>query len=141
MDRGFATKIVCMTSTFLNFAGELFAVLPIKLVTLADKHPLSVRQNPNGDWVGAYYYSEKYEVSPPKWMWVASHAGGNYHYNLPISILERMDEFRPPESSRYGSAICETSDSARDALSNACVRFGRGLVGLPCDLEAYLRNS
>lgn len=99
--RGFFERVELPCTVFMQHAAALFASHPITRVTLTDKEP---------------YYT----------------FGGNFawttsdEYNsaaLPDSLWDRLE---PGRRRRYADA-----ESARTALSAACVALGRSLVGLP----------
>lgn len=115
--RGFAGRIELTTALFLKSAGGLFESQPITAVRLTDKTPVKVAE---GWWWGDTCLAPSDPVSlsrciPPQ----------IYRPLIRGAGIRRRLEILPAE------LTYPTVEAAREALSSACVAYGRSLAGLP----------
>jgi uncharacterized protein (TIGR02996 family) len=114
--RGFVDRVELPAAAFLAHAAALFAAHPIVAVRLADKRPA------RSEGAGGYAWSER----PSAW------AGGR-----PVTAWrkQRATEGASDLAAELFAAGLrrtgfESADQADDAVSAACVRYGRRLAGL-----------
>lgn len=119
--RGFVQTVACSTAAFVLNAEALFAAHPLSGIKLIDRD--CIIHNDGG----------------PSWAWypLENHSN-NARWLVPRPIWRRLAGFIPRKGPgspvRYLSA-----EAAHQALSDACVRYGRFLAGLPAhpyDTEA-----
>lgn len=126
VSRGFVCEVCLTLAAFVQHAKSLFSAHPIERVTLADKSPWENATNPAthfGWWCENELMDRNTEsdVLP-----------------LPVMLCMDSDDRRQDRviASRFdrdrmhGVILFEDRDTARDALSRACVAYGRSLAGL-----------
>lgn len=113
--RGFVESISLPLKAFMEHAATLFAAHPIVNVTLTDREPRAVGSHGRVHWVRNLLDRSFYDYSA-----IAHRLPGDLH-----QLLRSPYEWQVP--------FCpfDTPEAAQDALSDACVRFGRRLAGLP----------
>jgi uncharacterized protein (TIGR02996 family) len=107
--RGLAEEVTLTTADFLAHAAALFVAAPILRVTLADREPQEYGA------AGHWWYRE----------WEDGQVERLPHY-LPAELFDCLPAGTSVAARRY-----DDSREAVDALSAACVRFGRAAAGLP----------
>lgn len=113
VDDGFVFAVLCRSGDFTEDAAHmLFSLHPITNVMLTDRHPLE-------DRIWAYF------EEPPHRPW-----------HLPRPIWDLLDGcvydlFISSHKEYAGTRVTPAGQAAREALSRACVSWGRSLVGLP----------
>jgi len=119
--RGFVVEVSCTAADFVEHAAALFSAHPVERVTLTDKRPCRAGM-----------------TDMPEWTWFVEDVASDpidepIEARLPgclFDMLDRRDAFswsRPLVS----WVPYRTRQSALDALSRACVAYGRRLAGLP----------
>ena len=126
MRRGFYESIHCYTDSLFDVLDEFFTTDPITSVTVADKHPRNwiVRDPPNPPincsrwWAGLETSPDILDLS------LASDA-------LPVKIFSELKNQLGHLSYPTDAMLYRTEADAMEALSQACVAYGRKLAGLP----------
>lgn len=125
--RGFCMSIHIEAAAFMGHAESIFRAHPVVKVVLTDKRP----------WVGRYSATDS---APNLWGWWRLPERGEAPDILPRALMERLiaDPRRDgPNPNAYrpdidtGSVVFFHEQSALDALSGACVAYGRSLAQLP----------
>jgi uncharacterized protein (TIGR02996 family) len=114
-DRGFVEGVSVVAERFAEVAGRLFALEPIRSVRLTGRMPALTPS-------GATWYSEG-QVSLSATARTAA---------IPKAVYELMRSrwLAPRRLGRWETQVYPTHSDANDALSEACVRFGRREAGL-----------
>lgn len=125
-DRGFVSHLVIPLAAFVEHAETLFRAHPIERVTLTDKEPWNNATNPPthfGWWCENELmdFTTEPEVLPLPLM-LCMDGDTRRHDRV---IASRFDGDR-----MHGVILFEDRDTARDALSRACVAYGRECAGL-----------
>lgn len=125
--RGFVSEIHLTCAAFMQHAEAIFRAHPVTTAVLTDKRP----------WVGRYSATDS---APNLWGWWRLPERGEAPDILPRALMERLiaDPRRDgPNPTAYrpdidtGSVVFFHEQSALDALSGACVAYGRSLAQLP----------
>lgn len=125
-DRGFVSHLVVPLAAFMECAEALFRAHPIERVTLTAKEPWSNATNPPthfGWWCENELmdFGSESDVLPLPLM-LCMDGDTRRHDRV---IASRFDSDR-----MHGVVLFEDCDTARDALSRACVAYGRERAGL-----------
>ena len=108
--RGFISEICLHCSAFMQYAASIFAAHPVTRVVLVDKRPN--------------------DYGPPedslRFGWLSIYEQALVTVTLPRPILARL----PFGGNSEYSGRWPTESAALDALSLACVQYGRELAGL-----------
>lgn len=113
--RGFVESVTCTVADFMAHAGAMFSTHPITRVTLTDREPDLFDL---GDRV------------PRVWNTHENVVLGAARSLLPSDLFDLLPEPHDPAEFTCAWAGRDTAH-ALDALSVACVRYGRRLAGLP----------
>jgi uncharacterized protein (TIGR02996 family) len=113
-DRGFIERVAVVAERFTEVAGRLFSLEPIRSVRLTGRMPALTPG-------GAVWYSEG-QVGLSATARTAA---------IPKAVYELMrSPLVPRPAGRWETQVYPTHTDANDALSEACVRFGRREAGL-----------
>lgn len=106
--RGFACEVWLPAADFLEHAAAIFSQHPVTSVRLTDKEPYNL-----GSTTWAYaWFREGVQVETAS--------------NLPQAIFNELTA----SHKEYGGKMHQTSEDAHNALSAACVAYGRSLATL-----------
>ena len=117
-DRGFIEAIMIPQAAFLRHAEAMFRSLPIAGVRLTDRAPHRPRD------CYAWFLGRGRVAGP----FPAAELAKELFFLLPPG-LTRRDTNRRQAYNLF--ALYDSEDAARQALSRACVAYGRKLAGLP----------
>ena len=110
--RGFVSEIHLPTAAFLEHAATIFRAHPVTRVVLKDRKPAG----------GVLWYGAK----------DLAHAGPHDRHWIPHKIASLMPENRIYlQNAGFRHYRFDTEAETLDALSTACVAYGRSEVGLP----------
>lgn len=114
--RGFTEELVMPCGDFMRMADFLFQRHPIKQVVLTDREPAASFLHPDGF----------------RWWFATDEDNGAAVAVLGADLYLVLDKmFRGANSQSEDSPYFPTREAAIDALSAACVAYGRSLAGLP----------
>ncbi|TMJ00966.1 MAG: TIGR02996 domain-containing protein [Alphaproteobacteria bacterium] len=125
--RGCVESVRLSCDEFLSHAEAIFGQHPVTKVLLSDLSPL---YNVCGLWPAGYI--DPSDADRAGWL---LRKGTRDEFSLPAVLFDLLPP--APLVSSPGCWACSEEADALTALSIACIRYGRGIVGLPpLELEA-----
>ena len=124
--RGFIDQLKMTINDFMRYGPEWFKIEPITGIMIKDKRPgRSTCTGPHGERVGCWRWWAELETSPDILdLSLASNA-------LPVKIFSELKNQLGHLSYPTDAMLYRTEADAMEALSQACVAYGRKLAGLP----------
>ncbi len=131
--RGFVEEVTLTESRWAWYGEQLVLENPIRYVNLIDKMPMPILRGVEIN-ASAAYEGQGSSGEEFSWRW-AAHRLGSVYRTAPCRVQLRLFKLLGNQLYRHGNIKCISKDystlqSAKDELSNACLRYARKKAGL-----------